>query len=51
LPSTRVETTAGWINGRHAELIAAVQRALIEEHRIYPQALAMLARGAVRLPG
>ena len=30
MPSTRFETSAGWINGRHAELAAALQRALIE---------------------
>lgn len=29
MPSTRLETRAGWINGRHAEIIAAVQRALV----------------------
>jgi phenylpyruvate tautomerase PptA (4-oxalocrotonate tautomerase family) len=34
MPSTRIETSAGWINGRHAELIAAVQRALVEGIRI-----------------
>lgn len=30
MPSTRIETRAGWIAGRHAEIIAAVQRALVE---------------------
>ena len=34
MPSTRIETSAGWINGRHAELIAAVQHALVEGIRI-----------------
>jgi phenylpyruvate tautomerase PptA (4-oxalocrotonate tautomerase family) len=39
MPSTRIETGAGWINGRHAELIAAVQRALVEGIRIPEQDL------------
>jgi phenylpyruvate tautomerase PptA (4-oxalocrotonate tautomerase family) len=30
MPSTRIETRAGWIAGRHEALIAAVQRALVE---------------------
>ena len=34
MPSTRIETTAGWINGRHADVIAAVQRALVDGIRI-----------------
>lgn len=34
MPSTRIETRAGWIGDRHAELIAAVQRALVEGIRI-----------------
>ncbi len=34
MPSSRFETSAGWINGRHAELMAAIQRALIEGIRI-----------------
>ena len=34
MPSTRLETSAGWINGRHAEIAAAIQRALIEGIRI-----------------
>ena len=34
MPSTRFETNSGWINGRHAEIVAAVQRALIEGIRI-----------------
>jgi phenylpyruvate tautomerase PptA (4-oxalocrotonate tautomerase family) len=34
MPSTRIETRAGWIEGRHAEIIAAVQRALVEGIRI-----------------
>jgi phenylpyruvate tautomerase PptA (4-oxalocrotonate tautomerase family) len=34
MPSTRFETTAGWIGGRHAEIVAAIQRALIEGIRI-----------------
>jgi phenylpyruvate tautomerase PptA (4-oxalocrotonate tautomerase family) len=37
VPSTRIETSAGWINGRHAEVIAAVQRALVEGIRIPPE--------------
>ena len=34
MPSSRFETSAGWINGRHAELAAALQRALVEGIRI-----------------
>ena len=34
MPSSRFETSAGWIVGRHAELVAAIQRALIEGIRI-----------------
>ena len=34
MPSTRIETRTGWINGRHAEVIAAVQRAIVEGIRI-----------------
>ena len=34
MPSSRLETNAGWINGRYAEIVAAVQRALIEGIRI-----------------
>lgn len=34
MPSTRIETRAGWINGRQAELLEAVQRALVEGIRI-----------------
>lgn len=34
MPSTRFETTAGWIDGRHAEIAAAIQRALVEGIRI-----------------
>jgi hypothetical protein len=30
MPSTRLETRAGWIAGRHAGIIAAVRRALVE---------------------
>lgn len=37
MPSTRIETPAGWIAGRHAELIEAVQRALVEGIRIPPE--------------
>lgn len=37
MPSTRIETAAGWIGGRHADLIAAVQRALVEGLRIPEQ--------------
>lgn len=34
MPSTRIETRAGWIGDRHDVLIAAVQRALVEGIRI-----------------
>lgn len=34
MPSTRLETAAGWINGRYDQVIAAVQRALVEGIRI-----------------
>lgn len=34
MPSTRLETRAGWIGDRHDALIAAVQRALVEGIRI-----------------
>ncbi len=34
MPSTRIETRAGWIGDRHEALIAAVQAALIEGIRI-----------------
>lgn len=34
MPSTRIETRAGWIGDRHEALIAAVQRALVEGIRI-----------------
>jgi phenylpyruvate tautomerase PptA (4-oxalocrotonate tautomerase family) len=34
MPSIRIETRAGWIAGRHAGIIAAVQRALVEGIRI-----------------
>lgn len=34
MPSTRFETTAGWIAGRHADIASAIQRALIEGIRI-----------------
>jgi hypothetical protein len=34
MPSLRFETNAGWINGRHAQIAAAIQRALIEGIRI-----------------
>jgi len=37
MPSTRIETTAGWIDGRHAEIIAAVQRALVDGIKIPPE--------------
>lgn len=37
MPSTRLETRAGWIGGRHAQIIAAIQRALIEGIRIPEQ--------------
>jgi len=34
MPSTRIETRAGWIGDRHQSLVAAVQRALVEGIRI-----------------
>ena len=34
MPSTRIETRLGWLGDRHAALIAAVQRALVESIRI-----------------
>lgn len=34
MPSTRIETRAGWIGERYAALIDAVQRALVEGIRI-----------------
>lgn len=34
MPSTRLETRAGWIGDRHDALVAAVQRALVEGIRI-----------------
>jgi phenylpyruvate tautomerase PptA (4-oxalocrotonate tautomerase family) len=34
MPSTRLETRAGWINGRHDQILEAIQRALIEGIRI-----------------
>ena len=34
MPSSRFETRAGWINGRHAELLEAIQRGLVEGIRI-----------------
>lgn len=34
MPSSRLETAAGWIGDRHAEIVAAIQRALIEGIRI-----------------
>ncbi len=37
MPSTRLETSAGWIAGRHAELAAAIQRALVAGIRIPEQ--------------
>ncbi|OEO28577.1 4-oxalocrotonate tautomerase [Devosia insulae DS-56] len=37
MPSTRLETRAGWIGDRHEQLIAAVQRALVEGIRIPEQ--------------
>jgi phenylpyruvate tautomerase PptA (4-oxalocrotonate tautomerase family) len=37
MPSTRIETRAGWIGDRHQALIAAVQAALIEGLRIPEQ--------------
>src|SRR5690606_31234732 len=30
MPSTRMETRAGWINGRQRDIVEAVQRALVE---------------------
>lgn len=37
MPSTRLETRAGWIGDRHEALTAAVQRALVEGIRIPEQ--------------
>jgi 4-oxalocrotonate tautomerase family enzyme len=34
MPSTRIETRAGWIGTRQAELLEAVQRAMVEGIRI-----------------
>jgi phenylpyruvate tautomerase PptA (4-oxalocrotonate tautomerase family) len=34
MPSTRIETRAGWIGDRHEAVISAVQRALVEGIRI-----------------
>lgn len=34
MPSTRIETRAGWIGDRHEAIIAAVQDALVEGIRI-----------------
>lgn len=34
MPSTRIETQAGWLGARQADLLEAVQRALIEGIRI-----------------
>lgn len=34
MPSTRLDTRSGWIDGRHAELLAAIQRGLVEGIRI-----------------
>jgi phenylpyruvate tautomerase PptA (4-oxalocrotonate tautomerase family) len=37
MPSTRLETRSGWINGRHGEILEAIQRALVEGIRIPAQ--------------
>ncbi len=37
MPSTRLETRAGWIGDRHEALIAAIQSALVEGIRIPEQ--------------
>jgi phenylpyruvate tautomerase PptA (4-oxalocrotonate tautomerase family) len=34
MPSTRLDTRSGWINGRHAALLEAIQRGLVEGIRI-----------------
>ena len=34
MPSTCLETQAGWIAGRHAEIAAAIQQALIDSIKI-----------------
>lgn len=34
MPATRIETQAGWLEGRQTELLEAVQRALVEGIRI-----------------
>ena len=36
MPSTRLETRAGWINGRHDQILDAIKRALIEGIRKRP---------------
>ncbi len=34
MPSTRLDTRSGWINGRYAELLEAIQRGLVDGIRI-----------------
>ena len=34
MPSTRLETSQGWITGRHAEIAAAIQAALVASIKI-----------------
>jgi phenylpyruvate tautomerase PptA (4-oxalocrotonate tautomerase family) len=34
MPSTRLETRAGWIAGRHAAIAAAIQQAMVETIKI-----------------
>lgn len=34
MPATRIETRAGWVDGRQADLLEAIQRALVEGIRI-----------------
>lgn len=56
MPSTRLETRAGWINGRHSQILQGIQRALVEGIRIpeddrdiriieYPEAAAVVPPG------
>ena len=37
MPSSRFETRAGWLNGRHEELVEALQRALVDGIQIPAQ--------------
>jgi phenylpyruvate tautomerase PptA (4-oxalocrotonate tautomerase family) len=37
MPSTRLETRSGWINGRHGQILEAIQRGLVDGIRIPAQ--------------